>query len=208
MSTWVMVAHSSRVQTVSCSIYIGTSGSNPVLRSTHSIPPLGVVTPQYAGLRGGPVKIDCDFPVFASQRALYGSSFDEATGTYTSPLQHFVYDDLDRLVAVVDPASDTTRYAYDAAGNVTSVSHQSSSQVSVLQLTPGSGPAGSSVPIHGTAFSALASQNTVQFNGATATVTSASNTQLVATVPVGATTGPVSVTGCQAAQRQAVHRSL
>src|SRR5205807_714775 len=45
-----------------------------------------------------------------------------------------------------------------------------------------------------TGFSATASQNTVKFNGTAATVNSATSTQLVSTVPTGATTGTISVT--------------
>src|SRR5256885_1878852 len=52
---------------------------------------------------------------------------------------------------------------------------------------------GATVTINGTAFSATSSQNTVQFNGTTANVVSASAVQLVVTVPPGATTGPISV---------------
>lgn len=42
--------------------------------------------------------------------------------------------------------------------------------------------------------SEIASQNTVRFNGVSATVASATTTSIVATGPAGATTGPISVT--------------
>jgi hypothetical protein len=48
--------------------------------------------------------------------------------------------------------------------------------------------------ISGTSFDPTPSNNTVKFNGTSATVTSATATSLVVTVPAGATTGPVSVT--------------
>jgi hypothetical protein len=51
-----------------------------------------------------------------------------------------------------------------------------------------------SVTIRGQGFSPTASANAVQFNGTPATVTSATATTLVVTVPSGATTGPISVT--------------
>ncbi|MGH9204471.1 MAG: IPT/TIG domain-containing protein, partial [Vicinamibacterales bacterium] len=47
--------------------------------------------------------------------------------------------------------------------------------------------------MHGTGFSATPSQNAVNFNGLAATVTSSTTTQLVTTVPVGATSGPIAV---------------
>ena len=45
----------------------------------------------------------------------------------------------------------------------------------------------------GIGFSTMASQNIVRFNGQTATVVSASDTQLVVQVPAGTTSGPVSI---------------
>jgi RHS repeat-associated protein len=106
----------------------------------------------------------------------------------------YVYDDLGRLMAVTDPASDTAIYTYDAVGNITSITRQSSALISVLQFTPNTGPTGTEVTIYGTGFGATPGQNTVKFNGVTATVLSAEPTRLVATVPGGASTGFISVT--------------
>lgn len=106
----------------------------------------------------------------------------------------YIYDRLGRLIGVVDPASDTAVYHYDVVGNLTSISRQSSALVSVIDFNPGSGPVGSTVTIYGTGFSATPSENTVTFNGTAASVTSASPTQLVVTVPAGATTGSIAVT--------------
>lgn len=36
----------------------------------------------------------------------------------------YVYDDAGRLRAVIDPASDTAVYAYDAVGNLTGITRQ------------------------------------------------------------------------------------
>ncbi len=105
----------------------------------------------------------------------------------------YIYDDLGRLVAVVT-AQEVTSYTYDAVGNLLSISKGSPSQVTVLQFTPTHGPVGTTVTIQGTGFSATPSQNSVSFNGVAATVTSATTTRLVTTVPSGATTGPISVT--------------
>lgn len=106
----------------------------------------------------------------------------------------YVYDELGRLIATVDPAGDTVLYTYDAVGNLLSISRHSSAQVSIIDFTPKSGPVGTTVTIYGTGFSTTASQNTVKFNGTTATVTSATATQIVTKVPTGATTGPITVT--------------
>jgi len=106
----------------------------------------------------------------------------------------YIYDDLGRLIAVIDEASETAIYEYDAVGNLLSISRQDSDTVKIIDFRPKKGPIGTSVTILGTGFSTTPSQNTVTFNGSTATVTSASKTELVATVPSGATTGPIGVT--------------
>lgn len=64
----------------------------------------------------------------------------------------------------------------------------------VSGFTPAKGVAGSQVTITGSRFSATAAGNVVRFNGVTASVVSATTSQLVVTVPSGATTGPISVT--------------
>jgi YD repeat-containing protein len=106
----------------------------------------------------------------------------------------YIYDRLGRLIGVVDPAGDTAVYHYDAVGNLTSISRQSTALVSVIDFNPASGPVGTAVTIYGTGFSPTASENTVTFNGTAASVSSASPTQLVVTVPAGATTGSIGVT--------------
>jgi len=60
-------------------------------------------------------------------------------------------------------------------------------------FTPNAGPVGTPVTIHGTGFGATQSTSMVQFYGVAAAVTSWSDTQIVAVVPVGTTSGPVSV---------------
>ena len=106
----------------------------------------------------------------------------------------YVYDNLGRVLAVIDPATDTAVYVYDAVGNLTGITRQTSSTLAIFQFTPSSGPVGTAVTIYGTGFSATPASNTVQFNGTTATVATASTTVLTTTVPAGATTGTISVT--------------
>jgi YD repeat-containing protein len=106
----------------------------------------------------------------------------------------YIYDALGRLIAAVKLSGDTAIYNYDSVGNIVSISRQNSGQLSILTFTPGTGTVGSTVTIYGTGFIASPGQNAVSFNGTTATVVSASATQLVVTVPTGATTGTISVT--------------
>jgi YD repeat-containing protein len=107
----------------------------------------------------------------------------------------YIYDAIGRLVGVVDPASNEAAiFTYDAVGNLTSIGRQNASTVSILDFTPSSGPAGTTVTIYGTGFSATPGSNTVSFNGASGVVASSTSTSIVATVPAGATTGPIGVT--------------
>jgi len=66
-------------------------------------------------------------------------------------------------------------------------------QPMISGFTPTSGLLNTSVTISGTGFDPIVANNLVKFNAATAVVSSASATQLVATVPYGATTGPIGV---------------
>jgi YD repeat-containing protein len=113
--------------------------------------------------------------------------------TAQSPIQ-YGYDDLGRLIAVIDPAGATAVYTYDAVGNLLSIGRQASAALSIIGFAPRSGPAGATVTILGTGFSPTPSQNTVAFNGVAAAVTSSTATRVVTTVPTGATTGPIAVT--------------
>ena len=64
----------------------------------------------------------------------------------------------------------------------------------VTGVSPDLGGIGSSVTISGSNFGATQGSSTLSFNGTTASsITSWSNSQIVANVPIGATTGPVNV---------------
>ena len=120
-------------------------------------------------------------------------NFSLTAAANNNPIK-YVYDDTGRLVAVIDPAGDTARYTYDSVGNLLSISRQSSTLVSILEFTPKLGLAGTTVTIFGTGFSSTPGDNTVTFNGTPAVVSSATETQIVTTVPAGASTGLISVT--------------
>ena len=63
----------------------------------------------------------------------------------------------------------------------------------INSLTPNSGPVGSSVTISGANFGATQGSSTVRFNGVLANATNWSASSVTASVPVGASTGPVVV---------------
>ncbi|HCW07519.1 MAG TPA: hypothetical protein DGG95_09170, partial [Cytophagales bacterium] len=64
----------------------------------------------------------------------------------------------------------------------------------ITSFSPTSGPVGTSVTIIGTNFSATPSNNTVYFGATKATVNTATATQLIVTVPIGATYNKISET--------------
>jgi large repetitive protein len=104
------------------------------------------------------------------------------------------YDALGRLVqANVAALNIVENYTYDAAGNITSVTSSPAATLEVASLSSPQGPVGGTVTIYGSGFSTTPASNTVDFNGIAATVISATSTELVVTVPTGATNGPVTV---------------
>ncbi len=110
-------------------------------------------------------------------------------------IQYF-YDDLGRLIRVVDQNGNVASYSYDAVGNILSISRSTlpaNNGLTILNFAPQSGPVGQVVNIQGQGFSTTVGNNTVQFNGNPATITAATATNLTVVVPSGATTGPISV---------------
>lgn len=63
----------------------------------------------------------------------------------------------------------------------------------ITDFSVGGAAAGESIVITGANYSATGSENSVAFNGVTATITAATITSLTVTIPTGALTGPVSV---------------
>jgi YD repeat-containing protein len=102
----------------------------------------------------------------------------------TAPVQ-YVYDELNRLVSVIDPSGDAAHYNYDAVGNILSIARSGSNTVSISEFTPNSGPVGSSVTINGTGFS-TATANTVTFGAAQTTAVATTANKLTVTVPATA----------------------
>jgi YD repeat-containing protein len=122
----------------------------------------------------------------AAALALFFSAAHAATIFY-------VYDDLGRLVAEIDASGVTTRYSYDPAGNLLSVTRDSSTEFRVDDFSPRSGRAGDAITIFGAGFIADPGQNVVSFNGTPATITLATAHSVVVAVPPGAASGPITV---------------
>ena len=124
-------------------------------------------------------------------QGVYGPA--PAAATSPSPIR-YTYDAAGRLSGVIDPAAGSAGYNYDATGNTTSITRNAATTVVILEFAPDAGPVGATVSIDGTGFSTTPSQNAVKFNGVAAPIVSSTATEVVATVPSGATTGTISIT--------------
>ncbi len=112
----------------------------------------------------------------------------------SGPGIRYLYDEAGRLHIVDDPSQGAAVYEWDADGNLLSIKRYSKDTVSVLAVTPSHAPPGARVDITGTGYSAEASHDSVTFNGVSATVDEASATDLIVTVPEGASEGAITVT--------------
>jgi YD repeat-containing protein len=114
------------------------------------------------------------------------------------PLIHYIYDDLGRLVGVVNQDGNAATYTYDAVGNILTIGRHNVADtpgpVAITLVAPNKGKIGTPVSIFGKGFSPDPTQNTVSFSGGLAQVTSATSNSIVTTVPQGALTGPITVT--------------
>ena len=114
------------------------------------------------------------------------------------PVIHYVYDDLGRLVGVVDPDGNAATYTYDAVGNILAIGRHNVADfpgpVAITLVSPTKGVVGTPISIFGKGFSPDAAQNTISFSGAIASVTAASANSLTTAVPFGALTGLITVT--------------
>lgn len=120
-----------------------------------------------------------------------------AAATLTAPAQQggttrYVYDDNGRLHAVIAPSGETAIYEYDAAGNLTAVRRLPPDALALFNFSPREGYYGTVVTFTGTGFGGGVTG--VTFNGAPAAVIEFTNSSVVAEVPQGATTGPVTIT--------------
>ena len=115
-----------------------------------------------------------------------------------APSVYYIYDELNRLIAVVDQHGDAATYTYDAVGNILRIDRFDATglpgSVAISLFTPSAGAVGATVQVFGRGFGATVAQNSLFFNDRPTTITSAAPNRLVAIVPVGATTGPITVT--------------
>lgn len=108
---------------------------------------------------------------------------------------NYAYDALGRLVQATVPGLNLVEnYAYDAGGNLLSVTSSPVSVLAVSSVSNTQATPGNTITLYGSGFSTDPSADIVKIGGVVATVISATSTQLVVTVPAGATSGPITVT--------------
>ncbi|MFC6839976.1 IPT/TIG domain-containing protein [Xanthomonas theicola] len=111
-----------------------------------------------------------------------------------APATDYVHDADGRLIAVTNDAGESARYVYDVVGNIVQVERIAAGELALFSFTPRRGTSGTQVRLRGHGFNTDPADNVVRFGGVVASVASASSSDLVAVVPPGAVTGPVSVT--------------
>ncbi len=81
----------------------------------------------------------------------------------------YVYDELGQLIKVIDSTGVVIEYVYDEVGNILEIKRSTVAGLAIFGFSPQSGPVGTTVTIQGQEFSDTPSENTVAFNGTTAT---------------------------------------
>jgi YD repeat-containing protein len=104
----------------------------------------------------------------------------------------YVYDDNGRLHVVISPSGESVIYEYDAAGNITAIRRLPADALAIFSFSPREGYFGTVVTFTGVGFGG--GVTSVSFNGTPASVIEFTNSTVVAAVPQGATTGPVTIT--------------
>lgn len=127
---------------------------------------------------------------------VFGMATASVVFAQTPITYQYFYDELGQLVKVVDSTGVVIEYVYDAVGNILEIKRSTIApgSLAIFNFTPQRGGVGTTVTIQGQGFSPIPSNNSVQFNGTPTAVISATSKTLVAAVPVGATTGPISIT--------------
>src|SRR5216683_2423895 len=115
----------------------------------------------------------CALSAIAGKAALACTNTTVPSGNIT-----YAYDVNGRLTGVVNTSGRAATYVYDAVGNVTSIANPTA-PVTLLGVSLNGQTCAT---IYGTGFSATPSQNTVTFNGSSATVDFSTPTTIVVSI--------------------------
>jgi IPT/TIG domain-containing protein len=128
---------------------------------------------------------------------LTGTNFTGATAvSFNGVAATFAVASATSITATVPAGASTGPISVTTGGGTATTSSSFSVTVqtqapTITSLAPASGPVGTSVTVTGTSFTGATA---VSFNGTSASFSVTSPTSIVAAVPAGASTGPISVT--------------
>ena len=113
-----------------------------------------------------------------------------SVGPLAADQAQYFYDELGRLMGVVNGQGAAAVYQYDEVGNLLKIDRFTSTggNVGIFFFTPSSSLVSKPVEIRGFGYTTPASSNTVSLNGTNTTVVSGTSSSLLVTVPTGATT--------------------
>jgi IPT/TIG domain len=122
---------------------------------------------------------------------IMGTGFTGATAvTFGGTAASFVVNSSTQITATVPTGAITGPISVASPGGTTSSAANFAVTPTITSFNPTSGPVGTSVVITGTGFTGVSA---VTFNALAAVFTVNSSTQITATVPLNATTGPIRV---------------
>jgi RHS repeat-associated protein len=200
-SNWVEVGTSQTIN-MATNVFIGLAVANGTTSSTLATATFDNVSVSNSSSPPAPVISN------VAPAAAPAGTVVTLTGTTFQPVQGNSTVTVDGVSATVQSWNETsinvwvpTTLSAGSTSIVVTVGGQASNGASfavlpaVTSIYPTSAAVGGSITIYGATFGATQGSSTVYFNGVAATsVTNWSTTQIVAAVPTGATTGPVTVT--------------
>jgi large repetitive protein len=124
---------------------------------------------------------------------IHGSNFGGVNSVkFNGTAAVFTFVNSGKVTAVVPSGATTGKITLTTpSGTATSAGVFTVSGPKITGFNPGSGNVGTTVKINGTNFTGV---NSVKFNGTPATFTFVNGGQVIAVVPNGATTGPITLT--------------
>ena len=117
-------------------------------------------------------------------------SFSVLSVAQSGVTAYYLYDDNGRLKAVIYPTGNAGIYEYDAADNFTGIRTEEADMLEFISFDPRAGLPGIRVRLFGVGFNGVSS---VLFNGVSANIISSTNNTIIAEVPVGATSGIITI---------------
>jgi hypothetical protein len=128
-----------------------------------------------------------------TQVIISGSGFTGATAVkFNGTSATFTVNSDTQITATVPAGATTGPITVTGPGGTATSTTNFTVTPAITGFSPTQGPVGTQVIISGSGFTGATA---VKFNGKSATFTVNSDTQITATVPTGATTGPITVTG-------------